>query len=156
MKFVYGMAISLFLTAAVIHVAYGAPQDSWINPITFAARSELPILDLPSLEFAEISVSTKRTAENWLSERKFRAIESRDIEFFGQAAFSCVAQKKPFLIRAVYANGGSGRFLVRRYGENLQVSYDTLGSASEAQRSALIVCLEFEPKDIYNIVSFTM
>lgn len=57
--------------------------------------------------------------------------------------------KTPFLVRAVYENGGTGRFVVYRNGNDLIVYHGSLGKPHIKFKFALVVNLAFEPRRVY-------
>lgn len=101
--------------------------------------------------FFEVAASKEGTAEYWLKDRDVRSQTNADVKFFGQRNFGCAAPKELYLVRAEYENGGTGSFMLTRYGSNLLVAHGSLGPASGVRRSALIVCLDFRPTAVSEI-----
>lgn len=62
-------------------------------------------------------------------------------------------QKKLYIVRSVYGHGGTGNYTVSRLGNNLLIEHSSLGQEIVYHKSALILNLEFEPKEIYIICS---
>jgi hypothetical protein len=67
--------------------------------------------------------------------------------------FNCRSGTKPFLVRAVYGHGGTGGYEVARIAHAIWVQHSSLGHTSPANRSALILCLDFKPDHVYNTIS---
>ncbi|WP_406700060.1 hypothetical protein V5E97_14580 [Singulisphaera sp. Ch08] len=66
--------------------------------------------------------------------------------------FRCPRGKAPYLVRAVFGHGGTGRYYVRRFGRKLLVEHGSLGRSDAANKSALVVNLDFEPEALYTLV----
>jgi len=61
---------------------------------------------------------------------------------------------KPYLVRGVYLNRITGRFLVYLLGDQVRVHHGSMGSrAVPMKRQALVVQLEAAPKEIYVTLS---
>lgn len=60
---------------------------------------------------------------------------------------------KPFLVRAVYGHGGTGGYTVSRRGNDLLIRHDSLGRSSAYHKSALVVNLDFAPRQVYIVAS---
>ena len=90
----------------------------------------VPIRDLPESGFREWTEANARAATGHY--------------------YSCPAGKRPFLVRAVYADGFVGRLRVERQGNSLAVIWGSLpGSPRNLKHSALVVNLDFTPDAIY-------
>jgi hypothetical protein len=74
-------------------------------------------------------------------------------KYFTGEYYRCSAGKKPYLVRAVYGFGGSGAYRVRRVGQSLVVTHESIGEEATYSKSALIVNLDFEPKEVYVVAS---
>jgi hypothetical protein len=111
--------------------------------------SILPRLDVYEVGASKLDVASIRD----LPPSGFRALkEPEAIEFTG-AYYSCPSGKRPYLIRAVYAKGGFGRFRAERRGSSLAIIWgDPLAlqiARSGNQSSAVVVNLDFTPDEIY-------
>ncbi len=143
----------LALAACVLSVGActsmsGANDDPWVH----AARGNLseagPSESIPDERFDEVSASKLGTAEYWLEDKQFLALD--DARWFGQRNFACPGGTQPYLIRAVYRNGGTGSFSIIRHGTTLLVRHYSLGRANPMQRTGLVVCLDFKPTEIFH------
>ena len=130
-------------------------QDSWYQPLprSLAAVEQQPISDS---SFFEVAASMESTAEYLLAKESSIAQTPDNFAYFGQHNFHCPAATKPYLVRAVFTNGGTGKFYVGRVQQFLVVAHMSLGRASTLQRSALIVCLDFSPVAVYQVVGGAM
>ena len=147
---------SALIILLVPTVLLAAPSARWLEPITLAARTASPVEDIPESDFFEVAASKEDTAEYWLKDKTVLPQSQDDVRFFGQKNFQCSAPKHLYLVRAEYENGGTGSFMLKRYGSNLLVAHGSLGSASEIQRSALVVCLSFLPTGVFSEISGAM
>ena len=126
----------------------------WLKPITLDAQTTQPIRDIPKTEFFEVTVSKKDAAQEML--KNVPVVSGEEVGYFGQRNFRCPTGKNPYLIRANFTNGGTGDFVVRRYGTALLVGQGSLGASSEVERTALVVCVDFQPTAIYGSISGAM
>ncbi len=72
-------------------------------------------------------------------------------EYVGKQ-FRCSPNHQPYLIRAPFGHGGTGKFSVYLANGDVIVNHESLGKTSVVNRSALVVCLSSEPKRIFGIV----
>jgi hypothetical protein len=104
-------------------------------------------------DFFEVVASKAGVAISDLTKKEFVALSENDARWFTGAYYSCPKGKKPFLVRAVFGYGGTGRYRLERIGDALLVSHSSLGDELVASRSALVVNLEFSPTAVYSTVS---
>lgn len=123
--------------------------DVWLSPPAQGFRTQVPIEDVNSSDFFEVALSKFETAKNRLGSTAFLMIGNAAIDHFGQRNFRCGEGKQAYLVRAIYMNGSTGQYHVKRYGSSLLVTHGSLGVASGEKRSALVVCLNFEPVAVY-------
>jgi hypothetical protein len=128
-------------------------NDPWINPIPASLLTQYVTKEIPDSYFFQISASKLDTAEYWLADKSFIKEDSNTYEFFGQRNFTCPKATTPYLIRAIYYNGGTGSFSIKKVGASLLVEHDSLGKPGTILRSALVACIDFEPKNVYNSLS---
>ena len=131
-------------------------DGEWSNPLTSEARGVTKTEAIPEKDFFEISASRRDAAESMLESQEFVQKWQDDIKYFGQKNFQCESPKQPYLIRALYSNGTGGKFLLKKIGDSVLVSHVSLGRSSSTQKTALIVCLDFQPKEIFNQISGAM
>jgi hypothetical protein len=84
-----------------------------------------------------------------LKERPYVKLDSNLAKYFTGHYFKCPDGKTPYLIRAVYCNGGTGEYTVTRAGRKLLVIHGSLGDTVLETKSALVVTLDFEPEVVY-------
>jgi hypothetical protein len=130
--------------------AYAEQANSWFHPLPQDMNSASKTVQIPEERFFEVTASKEATAEYWLTEKTYISQTSKDFDFFGQHNFHCPSSTKPYLVRAVYENGGTGHFNVERRGSALLISHMSLGGASKMFRTALMVCLDFQPTEVYH------
>ena len=120
------------LLAAGVHVNCGAAQVS-------------------ESDFFEVSASTLETAQSWLAKKAAMRLSQNDVELFGQKNFHCVQSKQPYLTLAKYENG-NGSFHLSTTNSALLIVHTSLGHASGVRQTALVVCLDFLPTEVFSRV----
>lgn len=88
-----------------------------------------------------------------LKDRTFVKLTSDDASRHTGRYFRCPRGKTPYLVRAIYGYGGTGRYVVERFGRKLHVLHGSLGTEWIANKSALVVNLDFELEDVYTDVA---
>ena len=149
----YLIAAACFLCPAL---AAGTDDGSWLKEISWSQRAATPIQDIPAGAFVEVSASKEAAAESALKDKAVHGLTRSQMEYYGQEAFRCIEPREPYLVRAEYENGGTGTFMLKRYGSNLLVMHMSMGRPSGIHRSALVACLDFEPSDIFAEVGGAM
>jgi hypothetical protein len=76
-----------------------------------------------------------------------------DAAFFTGDHYTSSAGKSPYLIRAVYGHGGTGRYVLSQRDTSLLVQHGSLGHTTVRNNSALIVSLPFTPTEVYTEIS---
>ncbi|MES2695120.1 MAG: hypothetical protein V4773_16725 [Verrucomicrobiota bacterium] len=90
----------------------------------------------------------------YLARKSFIEISEQTAAAYTGHYYRCPPGKKPFLVRAVYAFGGTGSYMVVRHHDSVWVQHDSLGSAPMTiNKSALVVNLDFVPNEAYATVS---
>ena len=87
-----------------------------------------------------------------LENQAFAAISRDDARWYTGAYFTCQEGKTPYLVRALYGHGGTGTYVVSRDGRKLLVEHESLGRSNRADKSALIVNLDFAPDAVFTVV----
>src|SRR5262249_42653462 len=107
-------ALSMVLLVAAAH----AESNSWEqrpSPDKFPAISSLPTV--PSASIYEVAPTKIDTASVWhLDKSSVAEIPCNQATFLTSGHFSCEAEKKPYLVRAVFVHGGTGRFTIHYEG----------------------------------------
>lgn len=141
------------LIFAIPSVVFSQTSRVWLEDITLDARTSMPMTEIPNSDFFEVPASKELAAEAVLKDSPVIPKNNQDIKYYGQLNFSCEAPKTLYLVRAIYSNGGNGAFSIHRYGLNLLVIHNSLGSSSEEKHSALVVCLDFHPTSVFGEIS---
>ena len=144
MKRALGMFGLLFSSYAL-----AAGPEAWLRPLPRSLRNAPGEERISEELFFEVQASKEGTAETHLAKEQIIPQTQDDIRWYGQRRFQCPTGATPYLVRAVYINGGTGGFSVSRVGTSLVISHGSLGHNYGAHRSALVVCLTFQPTDVY-------
>ena len=108
--------------------------------------------DLSEDKFYEVSVSRFDSAEWELKDKIIIPLSSPN--YYGRKDFKCSSDEQPYLVRALYGNGGTGEFLVLWIKDALVIAHASLGASPRPlPRSALVVCLSHAPAHVYSAVS---
>ena len=99
-------------------------------------------------DFYEVSASKEAIAVFDLKTESILPLTEDTAKWYTGHYYKCAKGKKPYLIRAIYGQGGTGGYSLYRIGSALWISHGSLGSPA-MNRSALIVNLDFEPTNIY-------
>lgn len=143
---------------ALLFLTTGTPPKGdgvkWLSSPPSGVFSPDQALDIGEDDVYEVVASKKDVAILLdLRDRRCIAITLQRAKYFTGNYYKCPNGKTPYLVRAVYGQGGTGHYFVRRNGKQLLVEHGSLGQQKLANKSALIVNLEFEPTNIYTIVS---
>lgn len=126
---------------------------AWLHPAPPTCRSS-SLKELPASDFFEVAASKEYVAEvRDLERRRFVPLTQETAHYFTGDYYRCPSGKRPFLVRAVFAHGGTGNYTLHRCGNALLVSHASLGTTTIYRRSALVVNLSFTPTDVYTAVS---
>lgn len=142
---------ALLLVMASCFVANATELGSWQRlPTDNQIRN---LLDFPVVTKAKIYevVPTKvETALAWhLTNSSFAVLTCEDADFLAGGHYKCDEHEKPILVRAVYANGGTGNFTVRYDDKTLFIHHGSLGDPGSVRNLPLIVSLPFVPVDLF-------
>jgi hypothetical protein len=80
-------------------------------------------------------------------------ISEETARYYTGGYYRCPNGMKPYLVRAPYGFGGTGRYLVVRFETAIWVEHRSLGEDVAVNKSALIVNLDFVPTTAYATVS---
>ena len=140
--------LPILLLLAATRVA-AEDVGAWVNSLPADFHKAKVLRPIPRDQFFEVPVSMFELAEERLTKSAVIPQESYDIEAFGLRSFSCPTKTRPFLVRAIYENGRTGGYHLQQIDSALWVGHESLGAGTSKHRSALIVCLDFNPKEIY-------
>ena len=136
--------VTLVLLAIASH-ASAAENAAWLE----AAPASLGnLVAIPDASFFEIPVSRLPTAQAWLATSL--VLEQKDGAYFGRPDFRCAPPLKLYLVRALYVNGGTGRFKLFWAGSSLVVVHESLGYDHPPSQTALVACLSTRPSAVYS------
>jgi hypothetical protein len=138
------IAVSLFFIALPATAFENGKE--WMNPIKDYDYGT-PIADTDIYEV----VASKEIAAvmGYLQKKAFVEISEDTAKFYTGHYFKRKPGQGTYLVRAVNANGGTGKYMVFRKGDSLVVSQGSLGKAGQPGKSALIVNLNFKPDKVY-------
>ena len=146
------LKITAVLTLANATQLRATEANTWLpeQPQEIKAKSGKRISDD---KYFEVSASKLEMAEDFLAKESVFP-EREPIDNWGSNGFKCGDGEKPYLVRALYGNGATGRYVVFWKDDALVVGHASLGPSNPPTRSALIVCLSHAPGKIYGSVSF--
>ena len=105
--------------------------------------------ELNAEDFYEVSASKEAIAVLFdLKTDSIMPLTESRAQWYTGHYYKCKKGKKPYLVRAIYGQGGTGRYTLSKIGTSLWVMHGSLG-APAMHRSALIVNLDFEPTSVY-------
>jgi len=143
---------ALFLLAFSGFTSADQP-DPWLRAPTSNIGNAKVVEAVPRERVFEVPISLLESAMLQLKEHPIVALQSYDLDSFSRWHFTCPAGSKPYLVRAIYENGGTGGYFLQRVDSSLWVTHSSLGSASGQHRSALLACLGFHPSQVFVMTS---
>jgi len=123
--------------------AFAQTTDEWFNafPGRYSLRNETPVTSISRSQFFEVAASIEAAAESQLATASALPLSAGDLASYGPPSFRCSESTHPYLVRAVYDNGGTGHFQLTTYGTTLFIVHESLGKPTGMRRTALVVCL---------------
>jgi hypothetical protein len=124
--------------------------EEWLRPAT--AGSVANWTAIPQAQVYEVVSSKLLTAViRDLSKNAIIRLTPDTAQYYTGAYYKCESGRTPFLVRAVYAQGATGRYSVSVQAKSLIVSHSGLGGGGKPQyhKSALIVNLANKPNNVY-------
>lgn len=145
--------ILLFLAMfASVAVAAENGQD-WLNTPDIEGIYNDDYPELNPTDIYEVVPTKESTAIYRLENTNLQKITEEMARWYTGHYYQCEKGKHPYLVRAVYGHGGTGEYIIKRIGEALLITHGSLGNRSVYNKSALIVNLDFELKELYIEVS---
>ena len=145
-------AISLAILLAVPILCSATddqPGREWLRPPP-ENKSAGDWIPLAATDVFEVVASKEIVAIlRDLPDKPFAPLTDDQARYFTGTYYRKESGKKTFLIRAVYGQGGTGRYTVSHRGNDILVDHGSLGHQSAFHKSALIVNLDFEPHELY-------
>lgn len=124
--------------------------DTWYNPPPAGFDSHLH--ESP-VEFSCVS-DHRAEAEKRLENNSVASLTEADLSYYGVDAKHLAPGRRPFLVRALMGNKGTGRFVVYLYDESIVIHHGSLGSYwPPLERMPLVVWLAKEPGQVFVSVS---
>jgi hypothetical protein len=145
MKIVATLIFSFALSSA----AWAGNPELWRNPFTLDMNTAKVVVQIPPTAVVEVAASKLEDALQRLTSQSIIPQEPYDAVHFGQPVFVCQPPTRLYLVRAVYTNGNTGGFHLQRVENTLWVAHSSLGASSGDHRSALLVCLDFTPEQVF-------
>ena len=109
---------------------------------------------VPKADINEVVPTKIETALVWyLAKVPLAVLTCAEADFLAGGHYNCDGSKKPVLVRAVYANGGTGNFTIRYDVKALYVHHDSLGNLGTGKNLPWVVNLPFTPTEVYAWVS---
>jgi len=142
-----------FLAAATLLVATSCATDDeqlrcqWLRWPPAAEVTEA-WLEVPRSDVYEVAASMQAFAANELASVVVIPLTIDRAKLFNDR-YEPVSGKEPYLVRAVYGHAGTGRYDLLRRGDDVRVVHGSLGHTSVCHESALVVNLDFEPREVY-------
>ena len=134
--------------------ANAAPNASWLAPVPASAGNWRDWESLAEGAFFEVPASRLAAVVEWLEDKPYLSQEPSNLGYFGRPDFKCSGKGRLYLVRALYVNGGTGRFdLAWTKQAALVVSHASLGPGGPASKSAIVVCLPGEPTAVFSSIS---
>ena len=142
--------VTCFFTPA--HAGPDQSVDEWYNPPQVASWR---VASHPISEdlFFELPISKAFSAVTGELKRKVAAhIDADSLRFYVSGHFRCPSDRSPYLVRALFGHGGTGRYHVLLLDGNLIIDHESIGRINVMNRSALIICLFAEPAKVFTVV----
>ena len=123
----------------------GGKDDAWYSP---SAAGEAGTDVSTDVRFFEVRALQRAEAARLLTDEVIVPLGGDKLGQFGDSPVP--EGMRPFLVRALAVNRGTGKFRVYQKGSALVVEHDSLGHGSKPQeRSALVVFLKEKPAKVY-------
>jgi hypothetical protein len=132
------------------------PKDSWYRDMPAALIIDpvkKTVVEWAKVDPAEVYQVTKPTwpkAESMLAKKAITLLSTDQARQLAGKPIVVPPRKKPYLVRAVYYERGTGKYYVSVLGTYLSVNHDSLGPWPAAmKRDALVVLLDTEPNEVF-------
>lgn len=141
---------SFLIIACSIGIAGdGQSGRAWLRPTPRTDKYD-EWKELRDTDIYEVVASKQAAAIYFdLASKPCVALSEDRAKYFTGHWYACPRRKRPFLVRAVYVQGGTGKYLASRRGEDLCIAHGSLGSGGDYHQSALVVNLDFTPRQTY-------
>ncbi|NIJ82207.1 hypothetical protein [Xanthomonas cannabis] len=150
--------MKIFVVLAVLFGVIGncLASESWLRgtPTIWPQGAEPE--QLPLTSHVELPISMFESAARELRSHAAVKLPAYGASNFLRREFACTDGMQLYLVRAVFTNGSTGGYHLRRVGDALWVGHDSLGQSTGPHRSALLACLPFDPSEVYVTASGAM
>jgi hypothetical protein len=142
----------LLIMFASMAFAAGNGKD-WLNSPDIEDMYSENYPEIYPTDIYQVVPTKESTAIHRLEDTNFQKITEDMAEWYTGHYYQCEKGKQPYLVRAVYGHGGTGEYRLKRIGEALLIMHGSLGKRNVYNKSALIVNSDFEPKELFIVVS---
>jgi hypothetical protein len=125
----------------------------WLGEVPQALWPRSDWQELPSGSFAEVPVSRFFVTRIELAEKAFVPQSPSAASSILGREFECAKGSQPYLVRALFTIGGTGRFNILWAKDSLVVEHGSLGTGNVKGESALIACLSRPPAAVFSHVA---
>ncbi len=140
--------ILVLLTACTVGWSGEPKPKNWLNNPSSVSTFQQRAAEIPETDFFEVRVTRLMTAIDRLKEKSAVALTEDLARSYVGPLYKAEQGKKPYLVRALFANYTGKHTLFWQDG-NLLVRHDSLGHHLEPQFSPLVVNLPAEPKKVF-------
>ena len=124
----------------------------WVSPPTNLIEASKEA-ELPSTTYQEVVSREAAAAHTALTKTGVLRLSSSETAAYTDNSLKCPEKTMPYLVRALIGNRGTGHFFVSRSGTAIVISHGSLGHTSNAEETALVVCLSSQPSAVYGSIS---
>lgn len=137
------------ILTGILAVVVSASEGTWLEAPPLSAKEGGLPAEIAQENIFEVPRSLLDKALFDLNDREIRNLDERSIRYFTNGFMTCKNPDQPYLIRAQYENGGTGIWSVTKFGQNIVVSHESLGSAAEIKKTALVICADVKPLRVF-------
>ena len=120
----------------------------WLSPVHYGPESP-GWVPLALAEVHEVTPSSRANATSRLDAKAVLLLDHSQLEYFtGCRTFTRIPMNA-YLVRAVYGHEGTGAYTVSRREDDLLVYHSSLGRSSPCHKSAVVLTIDFTPREIY-------
>lgn len=144
---VSGFVILALIAMFMSRQSWNKSLDEWTQP---APEGSFASEETYSVFFLEIDPEKREEAVQKLSEKECVQLTIEEVRYFSSYNSAQYPNSKPFLVRALAANEGTGKYYVHCENGALRIMHGSLGSSAKfSNRSGLIAWLQEMPSQVY-------
>lgn len=140
-------------SALFIFPNLSAARDKWITELPEHCLHNLNMPRISDVDLMEVPKSRFYVAENRLENSEYIDLHEMLARYYLGDFYSKPESKTPFLVRAVYSNGGTGKFNAYWCGNDLVIGHSSLGKSWREERSVLVINLAKKPEKVFVTMS---